>query len=425
MTALDHEGAALATADRLFDELAAESADPPGVTRDTFGGGEAMAHRLLAREGDRLGLERRVDAIGNLYLTLPGADRTRPAVMLGSHLDSVPHGGNFDGAAGVLAGLATLERLVERGQPPAVDVTVMAIRAEEMIWFPTHYLGSRAAFGRLPADTPDRIRRADTGQPLAAHMHEQGFDPDTIRRGRGTLDPARIAAFVELHIEQGPHLVEDDLPVGIVTAIRGNRRYRFGRVTGVWDHAGGVPRRSRHDAVLAAVAFAHGLDERWAALEADGHDLVATLGEFWTPPERHGITKIPGELRFTLDIRSEDEALLWRLDEELRADATRLGAERWVTLDLGDATHAAPALMDESLRTRLHDAAARLDVPCRAMPSGGGHDAAVFAGEGVPTAMVFVRNPNGSHNPDEAMALADFAAAWRVLAATVDGLVDV
>ena len=122
---------------RLFAELALASADPPGVTRDSFGVGETAAHAMIRREADILRLETRTDAIGNLYITLAGQNRSAPVLMTGSHMDSPPHGGNFDGAVGVLAGLVLLERLASGPVPPC-NVTLMVIRAEEMIWFPQH-----------------------------------------------------------------------------------------------------------------------------------------------------------------------------------------------------------------------------------------------------------------------------------------------
>lgn len=405
---------ALETACRLFDELAARSADPPGVTRDSFGPGEAMAHALIVREAARIGLEHRTDAIGNLYVTLAGRDRTAPVLMTGSHLDSVPHGGNFDGAAGVLAGLALLEHLAANPAPP-FDVTLMAIRAEEMIWFPTHYLGSRAAFGLLPTDSPDKVRRADTGRTLAEHMSEGGFDAEAIRQGKTMLDPARIRAFVELHIEQGPVLVEKAIPVGIVTAIRGNMRYRFGTIRGQTTHAGGVPRASRRDAVLAGAELATRAEAEWIRLEAAGHDLVLTIGQFATDPARHGITKVPGALDFTLDFRSTTPTTLDGFDAFLQTTAAEIAARRGVEIDLGPHTRASEATMDPALRRSLITAAEAAEVAALELPSGGGHDCAVFAGLGIPSAMIFVRNENGSHNPDEAMAFDDFAAAWHVL----------
>lgn len=401
-------------AERLFAELARISADAPGVTRASFGPVEGAAHAMIVREAADIGLETRTDDIGNLYVTLPGRDRDAPVVMTGSHMDSVPHGGNYDGAAGVLAGLVLLERLSQGPQPPC-DVTLMAIRAEEMIWFPEHYLGSRAAFGLLPKDAPDQLRRSDSGRTLAEHMREAGFDPQPIRDGAAQLDKTRIAAFIEMHIEQGPVLVEAGCPVGIVTGIRGNIRHRHCRITGETTHAGGVPRRSRRDAVLAGVELAGALEALWLEVEARGHDMVLTLGEFATDPQQHGITKVPGELRFTIDVRSQDDAVLNVFEARLQALAVEIADKRRVQIDLGRYTQAASAAMSADIRDALTEAARTCNLPHKELPSGGGHDCATFASLGIPSAMLFIRNRNGSHNPDEHMDFSDFAAACDVL----------
>lgn len=407
---------ALGRAERLFAELADVGADPPGVTRATFGSGENAAHAMIRREAEALELEIATDAIGNLYVTLPGRDRDAPALMTGSHLDSVPHGGNFDGAAGVIAGLVLLERL-KADPPPPCDVTLMAIRAEEMIWFPEHYLGSRAAFGLLPSDAPDRVCRADTGRTLADHMTEAGFDPGAIRGALPQLDPARIRAFVEVHIEQGPVLARADRSVGIVSGIRGNIRHRFGRIEGQTTHAGAVPRDARHDAVLAGADLVAQLEAFWDAAETRDEDMVLTIGEFWTDPGLHGITKVPGAMRFTIDMRSMDEAVLDGFEAHLAAAAGETGTRRGVGIDPGPRTRAATAPMTPRIVAGLNTAAAKMGLAAPELPSGGGHDTAVFAGLGVPCGMIFIRSRNGSHNPDESMDLADFAQACELLTA--------
>ncbi len=403
-----------ARAERLFDELERISRDPPGLTRPSFGAEENAAHDLIQREAIALGLEQRTDAVGNLYVTLPGKDREAPVLMTGSHIDTVPHGGNFDGAAGVLAGLEMLARLADGPEPPC-DVALMVIRAEEMIWFPQHYLGSRAAFGLLPPDTPDSLRRSDTGRTLADHMTEAGFDPQAIRDGQAHLDPARIRAFVEVHIEQGPVLVEAGLPVGIVTGIRGNIRHRFASITGQSTHAGAVPRSARRDAVRAGAALVTALEEFWLKTEAQGGDMVLTFGEFCTDPALHGITKVPGKLTFTLDMRSEDNATLDAFAAFLDDTTNRISDTRNVAIDLGPATRAAPAPMTTRIVDCLEAEAQSLNIPHCKLPSGGGHDCATFAGLGVPVGMIFIRNENGSHNPEEHMDLADFDIAADLL----------
>jgi N-carbamoyl-L-amino-acid hydrolase len=415
------EARALALADEFLQGLAAGSADAPGVTRASYGPGERMAHAEARARAEQLGLTVTVDPIGTLMMTLPGRDRSLPAGMIGSHLDSVPHGGNFDGAAGVAMGLALAARLVHAGLCPARDLVILGIRAEEMVWFPAHYLGSRAAFGLLPADAPETLRRSDSGRTLAEHMAEEGFDPGFIRAGRASLSASRIAWFIEPHIEQGPALVEAGVAVGLVTGIRGSVRYRHGRVLGEDAHAGAVPRAFRRDAVFTAARLAAALEAFWDAEEARGSDLVCTIGEFWTDPSRHAPTRIAGEVRFTLDIRSEDEAVLDRAEAHLAAS---VAAERRVGIQPGPGMRAAPARMDHALLQALAAGAEARGEPAMRLASGAGHDCATFAGQGIPCGMVFIRNEHGSHNPREAMAMEDFAAAFRVLAATTDGLLD-
>ncbi|MBI3515721.1 MAG: hydantoinase/carbamoylase family amidase [Proteobacteria bacterium] len=412
----------VALADQLFDELRAHTGDPPGVTRASYGAGERYAHARIAALARTLALEVTTDVAGNLYATLPGRDRAAPTVMIGSHLDSVPHGGNYDGAAGVVAGVAALARCRAAGWTPAQDITVMGIRAEELSWFPSHYIGSRAAFGRLPADVLDGCVRFDSGRTLADHMREEGFDPDAVRRGEAHLRRDAIRCYIELHIEQGPALVGAALPVGIVTGIRGNLRYKHCRVLGAYSHAGAVPRQHRRDAVMAATAFVHALEQHWLAREAAGTDFVCTVGQLFTDASQHTMTKIPGEVRFTMDIRSDDNAVLMDTHAELVATAARIAAARRVDIDLGAYMNAPPARMDGDLRALLWERARALDVPAMDMASGAGHDCAVFANEGVPSAMIFVRNDHGSHNPDEAMAIADFAKGLRLLVGLIESL---
>lgn len=411
---------ALDLAASLFDRLRAASRDEPGVTRASYGAGERAAHALLAEAARAAGLRVAVDAIGTLRMTLPGRDPALPAVVIGSHLDSVPHGGNFDGAAGVVMGLAAAAHRARRGLKSARDLLILGIRAEEMCWFPAHYLGSRALFGLLPPEAPDTLRRGDTGSTLAEHMAAEGFDPAPIRAGRALLDPRRVACFIEPHIEQGPALVAQGLPAAIVTGIRGSRRYPAVTLTGEHAHAGAVPRAQRRDAALAGVALIAALDRRWAELEASGADLVCTAGVLSTDPSVHATTKIPGHFRFSLDIRSEDAALLGAVDAWLRSEAAALEAERGVRFDFGAGTHAAPARMDAGLQAALRRAGERVGIPLGRMASGAGHDCATFAGLGIPSAMLFLRNDHGSHNPREAMEMADFGAGLAVLTGALE-----
>jgi N-carbamoyl-L-amino-acid hydrolase len=401
-------------ASRLFDELRANSTDGLGVTRDAYGAGERMAHELARREAEALGLDVQADPVGNLYMTLPGTDRAAKKVLLGSHLDSVKEGGNFDGAAGVLAGLAAVAGLKRAGFRPARDITVMATRAEEAgAWFPTSYPGSRGALGMLKAAELE-VKRQDTGRSLADHMREEGFDPDFALRGEKVVTPDNTAAFLEVHIEQGPVLDAEEIPVAVVTGIPGSRRLRQGRVLGEYNHSGGTPRRYRRDAAIALAELALGLDEEWALLEAHGHKLVCTFCTMATTEEA-GFTKIAGEATFMLDVRSVNPASVDAIFARLAALVPEIEARRGVKFDLGPETGSTASPMDAGVRAGLARAAEAIGVRHMEMASGGGHDAAAFAAAGIPAGMLFVRNQNGSHNPHEAMRMEDFSAACAVV----------
>jgi N-carbamoyl-L-amino-acid hydrolase len=394
----------------LFEALSRATRRGRGIVRDSYGAGEQAAHDIARSAAATIGLEVSVDAIGNLTMTLPGRDRASPRIIMGSHLDSVPQGGNFDGAAGVVAGLCALSAMRRAGAVPNCDLSAMAIRAEESAWFDIAYLGSAGAFGLLDPKCLS-IARSDNGQSLESTLIERGFDPQPIRERRRLLDPAQIRAYLELHIEQGPTLVARGLPAAVVTGIRGCKRFRNARCVGEYAHSGAVARPYRHDAVAATVAFLHHMETVWLQTEQEGADLVLTAGELYTDPAMHGPSKIAGETRFVLDLRSLSDATMNAVAAEARDAAARIGDAYRVNMDLGDTSDSPAAVMDSRLRSGFMS---RLDRPFE-MASGAGHDAAVFAKLGIPTGMIFVRNENGSHNPDEAMSLEDFAVGTRCL----------
>ncbi|CDX40151.1 Amidase, hydantoinase/carbamoylase family protein [Mesorhizobium sp. ORS 3359] len=403
-----------ALAGRILDVLAEATADTPGVTRIAYGPGERFAHDLVRDAAEKLGAVAGTDAAGNLYLTLKGRDPHLLAIVIGSHLDSVAHGGNFDGAAGVVAGLAVMAELVRHGIRLQRDLIVLATRAEEAVWFPLSYPGSQAALGLLDPEALE-AKRSDSGRTLADHMREEGFDPDAVRRGVPGIDAARIAAFIEVHIEQGPRLVAAAAPVGIVTGIAGGFRYVDAKCLGAYAHSGAEPRFARHDAVLGFADLVAALEIEWDALEREGHEATITFGRVQSDPTQHGGSRVLGELGLTLDVRSAEAAILERVEARLRAILEEVGAKRGVTFELGPRFTWDPATMSAALIAKLDRAATELQMEAPHVPSGAGHDAATFAGAGIPTAMLFVRNENGSHNPTEAMEIADLDQAIRLL----------
>lgn len=400
----------------VFDRLRAASLDVRGVTRASYGEGEQAAHALMAEVAETLGLEVAQDAAANTYMTLPGRDRSAPIRMVGSHLDSVPQGGNFDGAAGVVSGLTAIRALQALGHQPAQDITVMGIRAEESCWFGVSYIGSRSALGTLPDGALSNATRMDDGVSLAEHMARCGGDPDRLLAEAPYLSVDKINAFFEPHIEQGPVLVEEGFPVGIVTGIRGNRRFPNARCIGQYAHCGGAPRRVRQDAVVAATALVQALDQLWDETESAGQDFACTIGKFQTNTERHAMTVIAGEVAFSLDMRSVNPAVLALIEARIPEIIAMLSAKHRVQFELGAVTRAAPGVMAPDLVAHFRSAAADMNVPVMDIPSGASHDSAAFADAGAPTSMLFIRNEHGSHNPDEAMEIIDFMEAAKLLA---------
>jgi len=407
----------------LFDELRAGSLDPigPGVTRDTFGAGEQFGYRVIEAQARALGLEQRYDHAGNFFMTLPGRDRARPRIMMGSHLDSVANGGNFDGAAGVVAGLVAMRALRSLGIEPACDVTTIAIRAEESVWFEVSYIGSRSAFGVLPDSALD-ARRRDTGRTLADHMKECGADIDAVRRGLASITAKDVAAWVEVHIEQAPQLVEAGKAVAIGTGVPGNFRYPEAVIRGQWAHVG-LPRRFRHDALLAASDFALGLDEIWMAADEAGRPMAFTIGRCYTDAQQHALTKVPGQVTFSLDVRAYDKLHLVDLEEQVLSMVRNIEGKRGVKFDLGKRASADVAPSNPDLMQALTDAAVAIGVPTMPLASPASHDTATFTVAGIPSCMLFVRNENGSHNPYEAMEVADFLETAAVLTQWLVGAV--
>ena len=397
----------------LFDQLRQDGLDEPGVSRDPYGAGEQRAHATVTKAAQALGLEIGHDAAANLYMTLPGRDRKAAPLVIGSHLDSVPHGGNFDGAAGVLAGLATVAALRTLRLTPDCDVVVMGIRAEESVWFQVSYIGSRGSLGGLPDGALD-VRRVDTGRTLGEHIADCGGNPEALRARARHFDPAHIRAYVELHIEQAPSLVEARRAVAICTGIPGNLRYPDAWIEGRHDHVG-LPRRFRHDAAMAGAEFAMALDAVWADYETRGIPMACTFGRFHTDPAAHGMTIIPGAFHFSLDIRAYDQTILSGLEEKVGRIIQGIEQRRGVRFHLGTAARAAVGPVDPAIFGGLEAAAGTQEIDVLHIGSPASHDAAAFGAAGVPMGMIFVRNENGSHNPDEAMDIEDFLHGACVL----------
>jgi len=401
----------------LFDEVRAATADVNGVTRDAFGAKETAAGDILIDFCRRRGLAAGFDAVANLAVTLSAPHGERE-VVLASHLDSVPRGGNFDGLAGVIAGVLVLAALKQTGARGKHGIRTLGFRCEESPWFGTAYLGSKLCAGVLSRADLDALTRFDTGRTLADHLTALGVSLDSPPIGVPQIKPARIAAYLELHIEQGPLLESTDTPLGIATALRGNIRYPYAKCLGHYAHSAAVPRHLRRDAAIATAKLVAYADERWKALiEAGNDDLVFTCGILHTDPAEHAMTKVPGEVTLSLNIGATTDTAMEALHRDILRRADELAVEHNVRFDFSARVGTPATKLDANIQAVAAEAARTLGIGARAMPTVG-HDAATFARLGVPAAVLLVRNANGSHNPDEAMAIADFMSGVHVLAET-------
>jgi allantoate deiminase len=392
--------------DQLYAIGGGEGANRPGLSPE-----EDEAHRLVEGWMHTARLETARDRAGNLYGRRLGRRLGAPEVWCGSHLDTVPQGGRFDGALGVVAALAAAERI---GRPLDCTLTVVAFRDEEGWRFGGGFFGSRAVTGRLSAGALD-ARDADDVSVRQALANRGGC----LDGARGWLVP-RPAAFVELHVEQGPVLADAGAALGVVGSFVGMLEAEV-TVRGSAGHAGTTPMRARRDAGLAAAAFQVALADAAAAIP----DAVATVGALALEPGASNV--IPSSARVAVDARAPDDERLTRLERAIETAARRATAEHGCDVDVRVRSRTPPLIGDAAIRACL--AAAAPGAPTIA--SGAGHDAQVLAAAGVPAGMLFVRSLAGgvSHSPLEQTAPADVEAAADALAralpcvcAAVDGL---
>lgn len=416
MSELQQKG--LEFAKKIFDDVREMSRDVQGVTRQAFSAKETQVLEYLTQIGQKLQLEIQPDRAGNVWMTLPGKDRTLPAFVAGSHVDSVPQGGNYDGLAGVTAALTVAWWMSETGFVPERDYTVLMMRGEESSFFGKAYMGSLGMLGKLTAkDLALKIR--DGSCTLAQAMLSCGIDTEAVSGGQPLVDTDRIAAFVELHIEQGPTLdAQTEARAGIVTGIRGNIRHKAVRILGEAAHSGATDKQYRHDALMAFTDWMQRIDRAWDRWLVKGEDLVFTVGVLKMASSA-AISVIPGEVTISVDIRSLSADTAHRFHELMQKYGEEVAAERGVTIEYDPALLTAPSGVDAALSDRLEASAKAENIPCMRLASGAGHDSAVLGNNGIPVAMIFVANQLGSHNPHEAMKMQDFMQGTDILWAAV------
>lgn len=403
----------------IFETVRKMTASGLGVTRQGYSQTESDVLEYLKTIGAELGMEIHTDLAGNVWMTYPGKNRELPAFVSGSHADSVPEGGNYDGLAGIVAALAVAWWMRKNEYVPERDYVVLMMRCEESSFFGKAYVGSLALTGRLTQDDL-ALRHRSENTTLGECIAACGFNPSDLTTGKPLVDLKSIAAFVELHIEQGPMLDSSETErVGIVTGIRGNVRHKLVKCLGQTAHSGAVDKAYRHDAVLATADLLHRMDLKWDEYLASGHDLVFTVGVLKTAATA-AISVIPGETSFTIDMRSLSMQTVEDFHDLLVKEAEAVAKERGVRFEFDKKLVTQSAQVNEELSQKLVAAAQKNGLPVRRIASGAGHDTAVIGNAGVPTAMIFVANQNGSHNPYEAMKLEDFMQGADLLWHTVE-----
>ena len=387
-----------------IDELSAIGSRDGAVTRLGLSAEEQAARDLVGSWCAARGAALRRDAAGNLFARFAGERDKDPLVLVGSHIDSVPEGGRFDGALGVICSVEAIESLLDVGTRFQRPVEVVAWADEEGARFGVGLFGSAAAFGRLPARVAERTDRA--GMTIADALRALGEQGDPSLAAR---DPREIAAYLEVHIEQGPRLAEANRPLGVVSDIVG---IVHGRVTvkGRADHAGATAMTARADALLGAAEIALALE---TAARAREH-TVGTVGEIGVRPGAKNV--VPGECVFSIDIRAPDQGRIDAVVEELRAAAKRVSDARGLETSIDLFNAVPPTPMDATMRDLLARAAASVGVEAPVLTSGAGHDAQNPQLAGIPTGMLFIRSTGGSHTPRESATTVDAALGADALA---------
>jgi len=388
----------------LAERLAQHTETPPGLSCTYFSAAHRAAAADLAALMHAAGMETRIDAVGNVAGRYAAKDKTARAVMVGSHYDTVLNAGKYDGRLGIVVALTVVEHLARAGERLPYNLDVVAFSEEEGVRFSASYIGSSAIAGRFD---PGFLELRDTrGISLGDALRQAGSDPATIPALARRKDD--LAAYLEVHIEQGPVLLDSDQPLGVVTAIAGNSRYNVS-IDGVAGHAGTVPMAFRHDAAAAAAEIVLFVESR-----CNRTGLAGTVGRLAVPDG--AINVVPGRCELSLDIRSGDDVLRKAAVADILTEIDAVARRRGVGIAATPVLDARAVPCSPRLQDALASAIAREGLPVQRLPSGAGHDAVMFDGL-TEIGMLFVRCGNGgvSHNPRETVAAADAGIAARVL----------
>lgn len=380
------------------DALARFSETPDELTRTFLSKPMRGVHRALRGWMTAARMSVRVDAAGNIIGRLAAGRADTPTLLIGSHLDTVRNAGKYDGVLGVLMGLALVEALAGETLPFHIDV--IGFSEEEGVRFGVPFIGSKAVVGAL--DEAMLELTDPEGISVREAIRTFGLNPGDLPKA--AYDPTQVLGFIEVHAEQGPRLAAENAPVGVVSAIAGANRARV-TFTGKAGHAGTSPMNLRQDALTGAAEFV--LEVERLARETVG--LVGTVGNLEVKPGAGNV--IPGEVSLSLDVRHSEDNVRHEAIKAINTQTINIAEARKLKLEWQALMDQSAVPMDKNLLQNLGETAG--DVPV--IPSGAGHDAMILGGF-VPSAMLFVRSPNGiSHHPDELILKEDVAVALEVL----------
>lgn len=364
-----------------------------GTSRLTYSKEFMQAQAYLQQEMQAIGMTTEVDAAGNLIGTLQGTQTQLPPVMSGSHLDTVPHGGNFDGVLGIVTALEVARSWHEEGYVPERSLQVIATAEEEGTAFGMACFGVRVRSGEFKGQNAAEIKCTGRVGTLADCLNEAGLPQDALTSAALGLD--NLAAFVELHIEQGAELDEQQLEAGVVTHIVGYDRLHITFI-GEANHAGTTAMHRRKDAAAAGAEVVLAVRD----LARQDKRFVATVGKFIVEPNVPNI--VPGKVSLCIETRSYDDAILREVREQVLNIIEAAAAANGVTWQTDGDFHVPAVPLSERLVSAACAEADKLQLKYRTLPSWAGHDAQIFAGAGVPTVMLFVPSVRGiSHAPEE------------------------
>lgn len=401
----------VANIERWIDRYAAVTEDGPGVTRYGYSALERDAHALFTAEMSALGLSVHTDTAGNTIAELAGLEPDGPALGTGSHLDSVPHGGRFDGIAGVCAAMEVARAVVASEWRPKHPWRFVAFATEEGARFGQACNGSRAAAGLVSSDELATFTDGN-GVTMADAMSSVGLHPTRIDEARWRSED--WLAFVELHIEQGTVLEASGATIGVVDAISGSTRLLV-HLDGVASHTGGTPMHQRRDALAAASECVLACER--IANDATHHGTRVTVGRLEVQPG--SITTIPGEVTFSIDIRDFDSERQRRTARALDVQFRKISAARGVAVQISVIGDTSPVFLPVEVLDGIVSAARDRGLPYRLLSSGASHDSQQIS-RITPTGMIFVPSIKGlSHVPEETTAFVDIASGTQVLLDTL------